>query len=281
MKRVGMPDDHTWEATRRMLRAITATAALAVAVTFAACAAPAPSPSAAPAVSPGVSPVDSPAPSPGATLPEGWGGRPLYTCGGDERFPPEAIVGQGTAEREGGLAGDALRAFLDSPDARDFPKVGWHRVSETPTRVLFMRPGDVSAWVMVAFTIDASGAVRADQWGECVATLVMPPGVGNAAWWVDPVGGPVEPEATTIKGLIRERACASGRLPEGRVLPPVVSYTEQAVVVVFGVTEQAGGQDCPGNPAFPITIELSEPLGDRVLLDGGTFPPRDATIPVD
>ena len=31
------------------------------------------------------------------------------------------------------------------------------------------------------------------------------------------------------------------------------------------------------NPEWPVRTELSEDLGDRSLLDGSTYPPRDAT----
>ena len=47
-------------------------------------------------------------------------------------------------------------------------------------------------------------------------------------------------------------------------------------MVTFRVTE-IGGR-CPSNPRFPVTVQLTEPLGTRPLLDGGVDPPRDATI---
>jgi hypothetical protein len=256
-----------------MLRRVVAVAAFSgVAVLVGACMPSAPSPS---------GPVASADPSPFPSLSTEWAERPMYTCGGDERFPPEVIVGQGTAESEDGLAGDALRAFLASPDGIGFPAMGWHRAFETQTQVVFVAPGnDESPWMMVSFSAGPTGT-RLDRWGTCAATIALPDTVGNAAWWIDPNGGPIDAGATTIPALIRERACAGGRSPEGRVLEPVVSFTDDAVIVVFGVASQDGPQTCPSNPAFSVTIELSEPLGDRVLLDGGSFPPRDATIPVD
>lgn len=48
-------------------------------------------------------------------------------------------------------------------------------------------------------------------------------------------------------------------------------------MVTFRV-RSLGMATCPSNPQFPVTIELTEPLGGRALLDGGVSPPRDAMI---
>jgi hypothetical protein len=99
--------------------------------------------------------------------------------------------------------------------------------------------------------------------------------VGPAQWWVDPDALPLDPSSTVIRAVLRERDCASGQSPEGRVLPPVIEYGEAEVVITFEVGRREGDQDCQGNPEFPIEIELSEPLGDRAVVDG--FDDRDAT----
>ncbi|HET9521963.1 MAG TPA: hypothetical protein VFO73_13015 [Candidatus Limnocylindrales bacterium] len=103
--------------------------------------------------------------------------------------------------------------------------------------------------------------------------------VGPAAWWVDPAAPP-GPDATTISGLIRERACASGQSPEGRILQPAIFSSETAFLISVFVRQPAGAQDCPGNPAVPLEIALPEPLGQRRLLDGSEVPPRDASVAV-
>ena len=100
---------------------------------------------------------------------------------------------------------------------------------------------------------------------------------GSATWWVGSDLLPLAPETTEIKGILMETACASGQSPEGRVNEPVIQYTAESVTVTFTVTPRPGAQDCPGNPEFPVTFTLSEPLGERALLDGGSTPPRDAT----
>ena len=101
--------------------------------------------------------------------------------------------------------------------------------------------------------------------------------VAPAGWWVDPVAAPTE-ASTTISGFVLEQVCASGRSPEGRVLDPAIFYGDDGVLVTFFIRRLPGGQDCPGNPPFPVTFTLSEPLGDRKLLDGSEVPPGDTTV---
>jgi hypothetical protein len=50
-----------------------------------------------------------------------------------------------------------------------------------------------------------------------------------------------------------------------RVLP-------DAVVVTFIAGDLTGNQTCPSHPPARRTVELSERIGDRQLLDGGTMP---------
>ena len=105
--------------------------------------------------------------------------------------------------------------------------------------------------------------------------------VGPASWWVDPAALPLSPDATSIPALIQEQQCASGKPPEGRVTEPVVLTSPDAILVNVWVRIPQGGQDCQGNPAFPIEISLPDPLGERQLLDGSEVPPRDATEPLN
>jgi hypothetical protein len=213
-------------------------------------------------------------------LSPGFLDRPALTCGGEEWFPAEALLGAGSAEQAADPAAAALRAFLAGPDGTSypFPPTGWHRVYETPTAAVFVAPGDAATpWVMVAVELTPDG-IRVDRYGQCQARLALPDGIGPADFWVDPAVV-LGPEATTVAGFIRERSCASGRSPEGRVLEPLVVYGEAAIVVAYAVQQRPGGQDCPSNPPFAVTLELAEPIGERLLLDGGTFPPRDALVP--
>jgi hypothetical protein len=100
-----------------------------------------------------------------------------------------------------------------------------------------------------------------------------------ARWWLDPAAGVPAADATAIKALVEEQKCASGRPPDGRILEPSVFYGQTGIIVTFLVRSQPGGQDCQGAGPGAFEFTLTEPLGDRKLLDGGQIPPRDASLP--
>lgn len=132
--------------------------------------------------------------------------------------------------------------------------------------------------------VDAATVGAVDRKNVVISGVPIPDGpleprAGLASWWLDPAAGAPGRDATTIPALIREQACASGLPPEGRVVPPRIFYATDSVLVTFWVRRLPGAQDCPGNPPFATEIELTEPLGERKLLDGSEVPPRDATVP--
>ena len=112
----------------------------------------------------------------------------------------------------------------------------------------------------------------------CDAGTSFGAGAGRADWWVDRETLPLPADTRLIHGFLQENACASGSSPEGRILGPTIEYRPDAIVVTFQVRHTGGVATCPSNPPFPVTIELTEALGARSLLDGGVTPARDATI---
>jgi hypothetical protein len=100
--------------------------------------------------------------------------------------------------------------------------------------------------------------------------------VRPASWWVDPAAKPGA-GSTTIKAFLQERACAGGKTPEGRIEPPRIDVTSDAITVSYQVRLLPGPQDCAGNLPFRVSLALPEALGNRKLLDGSSDPPRDAT----
>lgn len=77
-----------------------------------------------------------------------------------------------------------------------------------------------------------------------------------------------DPSARELRLLVRERGCASGRSPDGRVVVDVRESAE-AVRLSVGVAALPGDQDCSGNPAFPYVVPLSEPVGTRRIEGSG------------
>jgi hypothetical protein len=63
-----------------------------------------------------------------------------------------------------------------------------------------------------------------------------------------------------------------------RLLEPDIDYGDKEITIVFAARPLPGGHDCPGNPSSRVTIELREPLGNRVLRDGAFFPANDPAL---
>lgn len=207
---------------------------------------------------------------------------PMLSCGGDLGFPPAALQGPTEIGIEPDLAAVALRTFLSEPHEPDlFPNGGWMRVVERPDRVLFLAPGpSATPWVMVAVVLSRErSAAVVDAFGQCRLAIDLPDDVVAGAWWVDPEFGSPQPMDTSVHAVVRERACAGGHSPEGRLLEPVVLSGLRDITIIVPIRRRRGPNDCTGNPAIRTLIRLPAPLGSRALLDGATLPPRDANGP--
>jgi hypothetical protein len=132
--------------------------------------------------------------------------------------------------------------------------------------------------------VPAASFVATDAKDIVIGHATKPPeavdtGVSVATWWIDPAHAAPTAKSTTIHALVREQACASGQSAEGRVEAPIIKLDAASITVTYRVRGRQGtGQDCQGNPTTPIELTLPEPLGNRTLLDGGSDPPRDASI---
>jgi hypothetical protein len=59
-----------------------------------------------------------------------------------------------------------------------------------------------------------------------------------------------------------------------RIKAPRIDYARKGVTITYFVEPPEGAQACPGAPPARVHLELAEPLGDRVLQDGGFVAPR-------
>jgi len=216
--------------------------------------------------------TDAPSPTSPAVGPDLIG---RLGCGqGSEIDVPAKVLHQ---PAEGELAptaqAEALRTFVMTPDAAEvgYPRSGWRVVSMSPTRVDYLAPGRDGWYFVSVEDIPDLGGWQAWEHGSCDLQVQLPQGTGFATWQLDPASPP-RPEATSLTVLAREVACASGKPMDGRLLPPIVLYAPDAVTIAIVVRTRPGDQDCPGNSPEPVTVELTEPLGDRPLFDGSSYP---------
>jgi hypothetical protein len=204
----------------------------------------------------------------------------LVTCGDRGRnFPADALVGPGVAESGTDPASAILRSTIETaPAETPFPEHGWHRVLDDQFGAWFVAAGnDQTPWWQVTVG-DVNGVLQATEYGECHLSVTPPADdVSLGRWWLDPAAGPPSAETTELSILVRETECASGHSPEGRILPPTFVVRDDAIDVTISIRRRPGDQDCPGNPAYPMRIDLPEALAARNLFDASWYPPRPAT----
>lgn len=112
----------------------------------------------------------------------------------------------------------------------------------------------------------------------CAASPIASPspGFGPATWALDPAFPTPTAASTELHILVWERACAGGSAAKGRMSTPLIEYAAETVTITVGVRGLPGVQTCQGNQATPLAVQLTEPLRDRTLLDGGRDPRRSA-----
>jgi len=255
-----------------------------LALAFAACAAPltpAPTTHSRPTVlatplpspSPQLSSSSEPIGSPSASAASGPDLPGVLVCeGSDFEMPADVLREPVNAELEPGAPALALRTFVATPEATSLqlPMGGWWRVAASAQSVTFLAHGP-AGWVIATVTPADDGTWQFWEGGSCPLRIRLPDELGFAIWRLDPASLPA-PEDLTVTVLVTEIACASGKPPQGRLLPPVVLAADDAVTIAFAVRRLPGGQDCPANPEARVVIELAEPLVNRGLFDGSTFP---------
>ena len=77
----------------------------------------------------------------------------------------------------------------------------------------------------------------------------------------------MDPETSEFTVLVTRLGCNSGTT--GQVQEPEVDFSEDEVTLTFVVEpDEPSSADCRGNDQVEYEVALSEPLGDRRLVDG-------------
>ena len=159
-----------------------------------------------------------------------------------------------------------LDGWLANPEGRYWPQDGWVLLNADEERAAFIRISDDGV-SYVGAEMGNNGWIWAGAGGSgiCDVRLMLPSGVGDVEWLLDPDAPAPDPTSTEIRLLATERGCASGQDMGDRLLGPQVVETSNAVLIAFGVIPQPGAQKCPGNPSTPVVVNLGAPLGDREI----------------
>jgi hypothetical protein len=200
----------------------------------------------------------------------------LVTCGVTPAFAIDLLEGPGDAETGDQPYAAALRELFETPSGSFLPTTDWRVVAEGPSEVhlLATNPSeDGFAYASFELRDDEWQAVG---WGGCSPRADV--GDLSLARFFLPPTESLEPDRREIDVIVSEMACAGGQSAEGRVLEPDISVSADAITVVFAVRPLGGAQNCPGHPGVPYVLTLPVPLGDRILLDGSSVPPREPPV---
>jgi hypothetical protein len=171
---------------------------------------------------------------------------------------------------------EAIKPFLKSDEGSHWPQDSWRVLHRTDDRVLLVHSDETAAEPNLAFMeVENDGS----EWrwagssiGEgCPLEVMVPTGLNVVDWRLDPSSDSLTTASTFIHVLVTERACASGQAIGNRLLGPQVIVTDTNVLIAFAAQPQGGIQTCPGNPETAVTIELSGPIGSRVVTSGMTL----------
>lgn len=91
---------------------------------------------------------------------------------------------------------------------------------------------------------------------------------GDTATWDVTNAADLTPESTTVSVAVTRLGCASGIT--GKTLSPDITYESERIVIRIDVEPfTEGAANCQGNDAVAKDVQLTEPLGQRILVDGG------------
>lgn len=114
---------------------------------------------------------------------------------------------------------------------------------------------------------------RPAGWAQCSLSPVLKEGLA----WAEVTGYRGDAQATTVTAEVRERQCTSARDPSSFLHEPFVVETAESATM-YWTSDPAGG-DCQATPTVERAVELSEPLGDRAVFDGSSYPPQRVPVP--
>jgi hypothetical protein len=209
---------------------------------------------------------------------------PEVTCG-SLSWPVSAMDGGvdgliDDAEVDAALAAVAEEAPMDAPEAEPWIALAAGESAGSKLVILGVGPwssetGPGAGALSVALESTETGW-KVASWGDCQLHVALPAGRTQVELTA-PDGG-VDGNTTAPTVMVNERECTSGRDPNTYLGEPEVTETADTVSVFLTSESAVGDQNCQGNPSVPLTLELAEPIGDRELVDGGTWPPRPIQV---
>lgn len=193
---------------------------------------------------------------------------------GEYKYPRRALDGPTGAERHPHPASEVLRQQIElSSGAEMTPTSEWRLLRMDRDRVVFGGGSYKKRGSLVAeLAVERAG----DDWrlrnikfgcglhvytgSQVLVDFAVAPGTIPA------------PTSLAVDLLIKDRNCG-GQEVLARLNDPLIEYSAESVGVLLTARPNPGMHTCQGFPPSEYRLELSEPLGDRTLMDVGSYPP--------
>lgn len=204
----------------------------------------------------------------------------LIDCenGGAIPFTLDAFNSPRNAETGTTQEAAALRNFLATdPRAAGLPKSGWfelRRQTSDANDYIRYGNGSLTSFRNLLFIRVAGGPWKPHPtFGtQCVLRKLFSDGRASTPWNIVPNRLPLKRSARSIWIQMTEMACASGRPAEGRAHVPVVEYAPTQITLTARIERSSGTQTCQTNPPTYVKVDLTQNIGSRALVDGGSVP---------
>lgn len=220
--------------------------------------------------------TDEPSPSPSPTIvpatttttpvaPIDPNDERLVTCATIEGLPLGTLASVEPLDHHPNVA-DGVTAWLTGDPSGYWERDWWvvHRVDDAAhlaavdadgLHLLRFVPAD-GAWIWDDFATAAQG-------GRCVLEFTRPP--TDSILEFEVIGASPDDETIVLRAV--EIDCASGEAMGDRFNEPVVELTSTEARIFLSATRLIQAE-CPGHPSTIVEIVLTEPLGDRTVVDG-------------
>jgi hypothetical protein len=193
----------------------------------------------------------------------------LVSCPNGPAFPVSALETV-VPVSHGDELFEAMAPFLESEEGRYWPQEGWQLLHRNETEAIVAHSGpDGVSFMLLSATNSRWEWAGAQGEGPCPLQYQTPEGLNAVDWRVDPSIGAPGAEDETVAVLLMERECVGGQEIGDRLRGPQIVMTDTHVRIAFAASRPPGDAfDCQGNPETPYLVELPEPIGDRVLVEG-------------
>lgn len=123
--------------------------------------------------------------------------------------------------------------------------------------------------LVLALAACTGGAETASTPTPSATSTVNVTGREPVAWKL--TDGQPAPSATAVEVEAAWRACTGGVQPDDP--QPVITYgADNITVTIWAIPPKGRNHTCPGNPSVRLTVSLTEPVGDRLVVQGSEVP---------